>query len=373
MSIQRWPFLDIFQDASGGNIKTPQKDFLPEGEIPVVDQGQGLIAGYVNDTDRKCKSQPPVIVFGDHTRAIKYVDFEFAMGADGTKVLVPKVESNTKYLYYALSSLDIPSAGYSRHFKFLKETQIPLPPLAEQKRIAAILDAADALRAKRRETLAQLDTLLQSTFLDMFGDPVTNPKGWETKTIRGTNSLVQIGPFGSLLHKEDYISGGIPLINPKHIVSGKIVVGNDETITKEKAEKLKTYRLMAGDVIMGRRGEMGRCAVINDETIGMLCGTGSLFVRPNPERLTPLYTSKVLSSESMKAHLEKVAWGVTMANLNRTKIESLTIPLPPLAIQQKFATIVESTEQQKNRLRNHLTELDTLFASLQQRAFNGDL
>ena len=178
MSFQELPFLDVFKDASGGNVKTRKTEFLEEGEIPVVDQGQRLVAGFVNDRSRICKAKPPVIVFGDHTRAFKYVDFEFAMGADGTKVLVPKVESDTKYLYYALTAMEVPAAGYSRHYKFLKQTKVPLPPLAEQKRIAGILDAADALRVKRREALAQLDTLIQSTFLDMFGDPVTNPMGW---------------------------------------------------------------------------------------------------------------------------------------------------------------------------------------------------
>ena len=183
MSFPELPFLDVFKDASRGNIKTPQTEFLEEGAIPVVDQGQRLVAGFVNDRSRVCKAKPPVIVFGDHTRAFKYVDFEFAMGADGTKVLVPKVESDTKYLYYALTAMEVPAAGYSRHYKLLKETTIPLPPLAEQKRIAGILDAADALRTKRREALAQLDALLQSTFLDMFGDPVTNPMGWDERTL----------------------------------------------------------------------------------------------------------------------------------------------------------------------------------------------
>ena len=183
MSFQELPFLDVFKDATGGNIKTPRTEFLEEGEFPVVDQGQVLVACFVNDRSRVCNVIPPVIVFGDHTRSIKYVDFEFAMGADGTKVLVPKVESDTKYLYYALKAIEIPAAGYSRHYKFLKEIQIPLPPLAEQKRIAGILDAADALRAKRREALAQLDTLLQSTFLDMFGDPVANPMGWDAPPL----------------------------------------------------------------------------------------------------------------------------------------------------------------------------------------------
>ena len=252
-------------------------------------------------------------------------------------------------------------------------TQIPLPPLAEQKRIAGILDAADALRAKRREALAQLDTLLQSTFLDMFGDPVTNPMGWEVRALKETKSRVQIGPFGSLLHKEDYIVGGVPLVNPMHIVSGQIHVGNEQTVAEQKAATLSNYRLQSGDVVMGRRGEMGRCAIVSDAEAGMLCGTGSLFFRPHPDELSSLFLARTFSSESMKRLLEGLSQGVTMPNLNRTMIEGLKVGLPPLDLQRGFTAIVQSVEHQKSSQRAHLAELDTLFASLQSRAFRGDL
>lgn len=105
----------------------------------------------------------------------------------------------------------------------------------------------------------------------------------------------------------------------------------------------------------------------------MLCGIGSLFVRPNKDEMLPLYVAKVLSSISMKRPLEELSQGVTMPNLNRTMIEKLTIPVPPLDLQRRFATIVESVEKQKVRRGAHLAELDTLFASLQSRAFNGEL
>ena len=249
----------------------------------------------------------------------------------------------------------------------------PLPPLAEQKRIAGILDAADALRAKRREALAQLDTLLQSTFLDMFGDPVTNPMGWEVRALKETKSRVQIGPFGSLLHKEDYIVGGVPLVNPMHIVSGQIHVGNEQTVAEQKAATLSNYRLQSGDVVMGRRGEMGRCAIVSDAEAGMLCGTGSLFFRPHPDELSSLFLARTFSSESMKRLLEGLSQGVTMPNLNRTMIEGLKVGLPPLDLQRGFTAIVQSVEHQKSSQRAHLAELDTLFASLQSRAFRGDL
>ena len=373
MSIQKLPFLDVFKDASGGNIKTLQREFLEEGEIPVVDQGQKLVAGFVNDRSRICKAKPPVIVFGDHTRAVKYVDFQFAMGADGTKVLVPKIESDTKYLYYALNAVELPEAGYSRHYKFLKETQIHLPQLAEQKRIARILDAADALRAKRREALAQLHTLIQSTFLDMFGNPVTNPMGWELRELSRTKSNVQIGPFGSLLHKEDYIVDGVPVVNPMHIVSGQIHVGREQTVSEQKAATLSNYLLQTGDVVMGRRGEMGRVAIVSEANAGMLCGTGSLFFRPDPDEFSSRFLASTFSSEPMKRLLEGLSQGVTMPNLNRTMIEGLKVVIPPIDLQRAFGAVVESVERQKASQRAHLAELDTLFASLQSRAFRGDL
>jgi type I restriction enzyme S subunit len=255
----------------------------------------------------------------------------------------------------------------------VRNIEIPLPPLAEQKRIAGILDAADALRAKRRAALAQLDALAQSLFLDLFGDPVTNPKGWEARALKGTKTKVQIGPFGSLLHKEDYIVGGVPLINPMHIISGRIRVGRDQTVSEKKASTLRGYRLEPGDVIMGRRGEMGRCAIVSESESGMLCGTGSLYLRPDTDEFTSLFLSWTLSSGSMKLHLEGLSQGVTMANLNRTMIENLEIVRPPLPLQQSFAAAVEAIEKQKARHREHLAGLDALFASLQHRAFRGEL
>ena len=251
--------------------------------------------------------------------------------------------------------------------------KIPLPSLVEQRRIAGILDAADALRAKRRESSVKLERLLRSVFLDMFGDPVTNPKGWEFRELSETKSRVQIGPFGSLLHKKDYIVDGVPVVNPMHIVSGRIRVRNEQTVSEQKAATLSNYRLQTGDVVMGRRGEMGRCAIVSDTEAGMLCGTGSLFVRPQPEKLSSLFLARTLSSESMKRHLEGLSQGVTMPNLNRTMIEELKIGLPPLDLQERFATIVKSVEQQKALQRAHLTELNALFTSLQSRAFCGGL
>ena len=358
-----------------GTINPAKVGFADLGESDCADwllRDGDILISHINSTKHlgKCaiyEGDPPTLVHGMNLLALR-VDPDVAA---------------SRYVYWILSS-----TGFRRklpritkhsvnqssfNISSFKKLQIPLPPLDEQKRIAGILDAADALRAKRREALAQLDTLLQSTFLDMFGDPVTNPMGWEVRELKETKSRVQIGPFGSLLHKEDYIVGGVPLVNPMHIVSGQIHVGNEQTVSEQKAATLSNYRLQTGDVVMGRRGEMGRCAIVSDTEAGMLCGTGSLFLRPHPDELSSLFLARTFSSESMKRLLEGLSQGVTMPNLNRTMIEGLKVGLPPLDLQHRFAAIVESVEQQKARQRAHLAELDTLFASLQSRAFRGDL
>ncbi len=349
MTFQVQPFLDVFKDASGGNVKTPQKEFLEEGAIPVVDQGKGLIAGFVNDRSRICKAKPPVIVFGDHTRAIKYVDFEFAMGADGTKVLQPKVESDTKYLYHALNAIEIPAAGYSRHYKFLKETQIPLPPLAEQKRIAGILDAADALRAKRRESLAQLDTLLQSTFLDMFGDPVTNPLALPKETLKSafefttgkldSNAAVEGGkyPFFTCARETFAID------EFAFDCEALLLAGNNANADYS----VKHYK--------GRFNAYQRTYVITvDENL-----------------LTYAYARWAL--EYLLGDLKRFSKGTNTKYLTMVILNRMPILVPSLDLQRRFSAIVESIEQQKASQRAHLDELNSLFASLQSRVFNGNL
>ena len=250
---------------------------------------------------------------------------------------------------------------------------VPLPPLEQQRRITAILDQAETLRTQRRTALALLDSLTQSLFLDMFGDPVANPKGWSMSPLADASDEIQIGPFGSLLHQEDYVPDGIPLINPMHLKDGKIIPGLDQGITQQKFDELPIYQLKAGDLVMGRRGEMGRCAIVTAEHGPLMCGTGSLYIRPNATTATATYLFHVLTSVSMKAKLEEFSLGATMPNLNKGIVAGLGVSLPPLPLQQTFATHIASIEALKATHRRALAALDALFASLQQRAFAGAL
>lgn len=367
MTFQELPFLDVFKDVSGGNIKTPQKEFLEEGEIPIVDQGQGLIAGFVNDRARICNAKPPVIVFGDHTRAIKYVDFEFAMGADGTKVLVPKVESDVKYLYHALNTIEIPSAGYSRHFKFLKETQIPVPPLAEQKRIAGILDAADVLRTKRRESLALIENLLQSAFLEMFGDPVTNPMEWKVKSL-GEICDVRDGTHDS----PEYVKEGRPLLTSKNFKNGTIDYEGANLITTEDFNQInKRSKVDVGDLVMPMIGTIGNPVLINHEPDFSIKNVALIkFTEESPSNR---FVHSLLCSHYFDHITLKSNRGGTQKFAALKDLRRIPIMLPPLSLQQRFISLLESIDEHKIKISKYLYELDTLFASLQQRAFQGEL
>lgn len=247
----------------------------------------------------------------------------------------------------------------------LLKLPIYLPSLGEQRKIAMVLNQINNLIAKRRAQLDKLDLLVKARFVEMFGDPVSNPKGWP-KVALSDLADVRIGPFGSLLHKEDYIEGGCPLVNPSHIVEGKIVVDKKFTIPKDKYEEMEPYHLKIGDVVMGRRGEMGRCAVVWDS--GLLCGTGSLIIRPKSD-VTADYVQKIISFPSFKRTIEDMAVGQTMPNLNVPIVSSFQIIKPPVEIQKKYYELVERVEKIRSSTKDGLNRLETLKKALMQDCF----
>lgn len=256
----------------------------------------------------------------------------------------------------------------------VKASTIPLPPLAEQKRIAAILDAADALRAKRRESLAQLDTLLQATFLDMFGDCSEGVTIGEL-LAKGILLLHKDGNHGSLYPRaNEFGESGIPFLSAKCISEdGDLLYGDVQYLSEGKARKLKIGWIENGDVLLAHNASVGKTCLYRGEYEEALIGTSLTAFRPNPEALDSGFLLGALRSQGFQQQLISNMGQTTRNQVPITAQRRLTIPIPPIDLQQRFATIVESVEQQKARLRDHLAELDVLFASLQQRAFTGDL
>ena len=244
---------------------------------------------------------------------------------------------------------------------------IPLLPLSIQSRIVSELDLLQAIIDKQKAQLAELNNLAQSIFYDMFGDPVENEKGWEVKKL-GDIAMVKIGPFGSLLHTSDYITGGTPLVNPIHMKNGQISSENSFTISDEKKKEMQPYLLKKGDVIFARRGEIGRCAIVSEKEDGYLCGTGSLFVRFT-EPIRELFVLYLIKSDSFIKDLVSKAKGATMLNINCKIVEDLQLTLPPLSLQQSFAKKVEAIERQKELINQSIREARALFDSRMEYYF----
>ena len=253
--------------------------------------------------------------------------------------------------------------------------EVPLPPLAEQKRIAGILDAADALRAKRREALAQLDTLLQSTFLDMFGDPVMNPIGWEEGATFGEVADIVSGlTKGRRL--SDAATREVPYLAVVNVQDRRLVLDPLKRICATERE-IDRYRLVRNDLLLTEGGDpdkLGRGTVWRGELDECIHQNHIFRVRLHDDRLQAVFLSWLIGSPRGKRFFLRQAKQTTgIATINLTQLRKFPLLVPPLDLQCRFADIVESVEQQKATQRTHLSELDTLFASLQSRAFNGDL
>ena len=255
---------------------------------------------------------------------------------------------------------------------------IPLPPLDEQKRIAAILNAADALRAKRREALSQLDTLTHSIFLDMFGDPVTNPMRWRVGRLDDYFSKTRVGtccgPFGSALKKREYVEDGIPVWGIDNVKPNQFVQERSLFITPAKFAQLRRYSVEPGDILISRAGTVGRMCVAAPTVQESIIGSNLIRLSLDPSAMLPVYFASLYTFcgdrlPGLRASGDENAYSF----LNTTRLKSLVVPLPPLDLQRRFAAVVESIREQRTRHRAHLAELDTLFASLQSRAFRGDL
>ena len=304
-------------------------------------------------------------------------DYNGQICSTGFCVLRPQKQVLSKWIFY-----NIQNDGFYSYIEPLqtganypavadsvvKDYNIPVPSLSEQQSIVAELDKINELISLKKAQLSDLDSLAQSIFYDMFGDPIENEKGWKVKKL-GEISSVKTGPFGSMLHKEDYISNGIPLVNPIHVKDYRVIADMNFTISEEKARELNAYILRKNDVIFARRGDIGRCAVISDKENGYLCGTGSLFVRFEQE-VIPQYIMYIIRSSSFIKELISKAKGATMLNLNSTTIASLGIPLPPLSLQQEFAKRIELIEQQKAQISSTIKDLETLLASRMQYWFD---
>jgi type I restriction enzyme, S subunit len=258
-----------------------------------------------------------------------------------------------------------------------KSTRIPVPPLPEQQRIVGILDEAfegiATAKANAEKNLENARALFESHLQSVF---TQRGKGWVEKRLCEVATSISTGPFGTMLHKSDYVLDGIPLVNPMNIVGSTIVPSSKMMVNAGTRDRLSGYVLKVGDVVVGRRGELGRCALVTEREAGWLCGTGSFFIRLS-DAMDGEFFVALFGSEQFKARLEASAVGTTMSSLNHGILNDLVLPVPPLVeqrtIMEKAQALLAETQRLASVYERKLGALEALRKSLLHRAFNGEL
>lgn len=256
------------------------------------------------------------------------------------------------------------------------EIEIPLPPISTQKQIAAILEKADQLRKDCQQMEQELNNLAQSVFIDMFGDPVSNPKGWPKVVLAEmveSRDDIKCGPFGTQLAKSEFKLTGVPLWGIKNVNNG-FRVAPHEFVSLEKAKNLHTYSIEAGDIVMTRKGNVGNCHIYPAHLENGIMHSDLLRIRPSKNKVDSNFLQKqFMYSRDVEDQLRLISQGAIMAGINVTKLKSLTLIYPPINLQTKFSNIISKIDAQHFTLAKVKQEHEENFVSLMQKAFNGEL
>ena len=292
---------------------------------------------------------------------------------------------DSRYLYHWISS---PSSQHKIRYcgrqttnisnldvDRFKDLEIPLPPLAEQKRIAAILDKADAIRRKRQQAIQLADDFLRAVFLEMFGDPVTNPKGFPSRLLSDfyadLRNGTKCGPFGSALKKDEYQDCGIPVWNMDNIsLSGVFNDSPNLWISDEKFADLEAYSVEDGDVIISRAGTVGKMGVVRSKYSKSIISTNLIRVRFG-ETLRPEYFVNLMIYCKGRIGRLKTGPDGSFTHMNTGILDTLEFPYPPIELQDKYLNIRKSVLAINERVGQY--KIDLLFESLSQKAFSGQL
>ncbi|WP_311946863.1 restriction endonuclease subunit S [Halomonas piscis] len=397
------PLEDVILRIVGGGTPSKSKPEYYQGEIPwmsVKDMNKHVLQDTVdhisqaavdNSSTNVIPAEIPIIATRMGLGKIVIADFDSAINQDLKALFLPTEVHRDYFVYWYRSvAQKIERMGTGTTVKgirleVLKGLEFALPPLAEQRVIA---DKLDTLLAQVENTKARLEHISQ--ILKRFRQSVLAAavsgrltEGWRSgdnpernfKNLGEAGVEVKTGPFGSALHKSDYVNGGIPVINPMHISEGTIKPSESMTISHQKYTSLEAWHLRKGDVVVGRRGEMGRASVVESDE-PQLCGTGSMILRVGEDAL-PKYLEIILRSPTAVSYFNSDSVGSTMVNLNQKIIKNFEVYFPSLSEQTEIVRRIDQlfahadrTEQQVN---NALAHVNNLTQSILAKAFRGEL
>jgi type I restriction enzyme S subunit len=389
-----WEYVDLVSvcDFQGGTQppKSEWSDKKNEGFVRMIQirdftQGKDSFIEYVKDNKSLKKCNADDIMIGRYGASIGKI----LTGIEGAYnvALVKTILSNELDKRYFFHYLKAPyfqnfiqnagsraaQAGFNK--EELKELQIPLPPLATQKRIAEILDAADALRRKDQELLKKYDELAQAIFIDMFGDPVKNEKGWEVRNLKVVTTKIGSGatPTGG---KMAYKETGISLIRSMNVYDFSFKWKDLAHIDEAQAARLNNVAVESKDVLFNITGaSVCRCSIVPDELLPARVNQHVAIVRANNKLLNPIFLNHLLVADSVKKKLLAVGsgGGAVMEAITKDQLEQFEIIVPPIELQNQFEFLIQNVFKQKDKGKNINKETNDMFHSLIQRAFKGEL
>jgi len=349
--------------------------YSDEFSLPVLTAGKSFILGYTNE-DAGIYTNLPTIIFDDFTTESKYVDFPFKVKSSAMKILKAKEDiADIRFMYYLLQTLNVNSGQHKRYWiSTFAPLEIPLPPLPIQKKIAEILDAADALKRKDEELLKKYDELAQAIFIDMFGDPVKNEKGWEV--VEFGSCIEYIGDIGSN-GSNDTISKNIEMLDKEDyaimIRTTNLNANDFENNLKYVSEKTYNFfsksKVFGGEIIMNKIGSAGDFWVMPFLNRPVSLGLNQLIIRL--KNLNTKYLYYYLSTNYGKAIIKASINGAVTKSITKSAVKALPILYPSINLQNKFSEKISLIEKQRNQATKFYT--DNLFNSLLQKAFNGEL
>ena len=417
-------FDDVFDNVSTNGIKIPQNNYLSEGAFPVVDQGQNLIGGYTNDESKVIHGLGDVIIFGDHTRCFKLIEFDFAPGADGVKVLKPSKCIDPKFIYYAIRAVKLPNRGYSRHYAFLKKSKLPLSCLNEQKRIVAKIEelfseldeGVESLKTAREQLRVYRQAVLKHAF---EGKLTAKWREQNKDTLESANQLLdqlpsyrrknlsaistnEISKLPSLPNDWAYARLGYfieninagksfkceerqPEINEFGIAKVSAVTWGEYDESESKTcvdlEKINpNYFIRQGDFLFSRANTIelvGACVIAKHVTRNIMLSDKTLRIQYKD--ISPYYFLYYLRSQMGRNEIMERSTGnqESMRNIGQDRIRNIVIPICSSReahyMQQEIQNRFSAIEQMENTIATELQKSEALRQSILKKAFSGKL
>ena len=332
-------FNEIFEDKTKYCVKVVTSEYGENGKNIIVDQGQGDIAGYT-DREEGLFSDVPVIIFGDHTRIIKYVDKPFFLGADGVKVIKCKdLNANYKYLFYALKNARIPDTGYNRHFKWLKAVKIKYPDYREQEKIVQILDLVNDILKKRKTEIEFLNDLTKARFVEMFdlSECVYGTFGKDTDFVDYRGKTPELSDVGT-----------IRMVNAKSVGKGVFKTVN-EYVTDEVYEKWMHRGLgYPGDILFVTEGHtFGNTCLVPDYLKKFALGQRVITIKGHSEVIDNAFLGTYMQMEQFKQDIDVYKTGGTAQGIRSKDLLKIRLPLPKYKEQKEFADFIKQVDKSK--------------------------